>query len=78
MPETRFTRAHLGKFPADAVIELPLLAGRCCDEDVFPFEQAQWANAISMMQMAHYECETCGRVWGRSFPLYRRVASARA
>jgi hypothetical protein len=71
MSATRFTRANLGKFPADAVIELPLLAGRCCDRDVFPFEQARWPGMISMMQLAHYECETCGMVWGHSFPLYR-------
>lgn len=65
MPETRFTRADLMQFPADSEPELPLLAKECCGRDVYPFQQARCQG----MQLCHYDCETCGRVWGHYFPL---------
>lgn len=65
------TRKDLGRFPADAIPELPLLAMRCgCGLDVYPFDQARAPSAVeTIMQLCHYECQGCGRVWGRSYPI---------
>lgn len=73
---SQFTRADLGKLPADATLELPLLVTRCprrgCDALVYPFEQATWPswyNPAWIMQLCHYECPECGCVWGSSYPV---------
>ena len=68
---TEFTRAHLGKLPADAVLEDHTNVTGCprCGVWVTPFEQARWRNNYGWMQITHYDCPTCGVVWGSSYPI---------